>query len=193
VRSISRRDLARAALAGGATWVLPRPARAADHVPVRVQAELLVKVAAYDERLVARPGERQVLLFMSPGHVDGEAMAKLMRSELGAFARIAGKPHREELVRYQSPAALADACRKKDAAIAYLAPGLGASIAAIAAALNGIQVLTVAALPEYVERGTVLGFDLVSGKPKLLVHFEQARRQHVAFTPELLRLAKVYR
>jgi hypothetical protein len=181
------------AVAGGAAWLLPEPVRAADHVPVRVQAELLVKVAAYDERLVARPGERQVLLFMSPDHIDGEAMVKLMRSELGAFARIAGKPHKEELVRYQSPAALAEIVKQKNAAIAYFAPGLGASIAAIASALNGIQVLTVAALPEYVKLGAVLGFDLVSGKPKLLVHFEQARRQGVAFTPELLRLAKVYR
>jgi hypothetical protein len=192
VPRISRRALARAAFAGGAAWLLPEPVRA-DQVPVRVQAELLVKVAAYDERLVARPGERQVLLFMSPHHVDDEATAKLMRSELGAFARIAGKPHKEELVRYQDPAELADACRKRDAAIAYLAPGVGPSIAAIAAALNGVQVLTVAALPEYVKLGAVLGFDLVSGKPKLLVHLEQARRQQVAFTPELLRLAKVYR
>jgi hypothetical protein len=152
----------------------------------------LVKVAAYDERLVARPGERQVLLF-STAHADSEAMAKQMRSELGAFGRIAGKPHQEEIVRYDSPAALALACERKNAAIVYLAPGLNASIPAIAAALNGIQVLTVGALPEYVKHGAVLGFDLVSGKPKLLVNLGQARRQHVAFTPDLLKLAKVFK
>jgi hypothetical protein len=192
VAKLCRRSFARVALAGGAVWLLPEPLRADDHVPVRVQADLLVKVSAYDERLVARPGERQVLLF-STAHADSEAMAKQMRSELGAFGRIAGKPHSEELMRYDAPAALAEACTKKNAAIVYLAPGLGASIQAIAAALDGIQVLTVAGSPEYVKLGAVLGFDLVSGKPKLLVHLGQARRQQVAFTPDLLRLAKVYK
>jgi hypothetical protein len=32
---------------------------------------------------------------------------------------------------------------------------------------------------------------VISGKPKLLVNLLQARRQNVAFKPELLRLAKV--
>jgi len=43
-----------------------------------------------------------------------------------------------------------------------------------------------------VPRGIVLGFDLVGGKPKMLVNLGQARKQHVAFMAEVLKLAKVF-
>jgi hypothetical protein len=39
----------------------------------------------------------------------------------------------------------------------------------------------------------VLGFDLVSGHPKLLVKLEQARKQQVSFPASVLSLMKVYR
>jgi hypothetical protein len=35
-------------------------------------------------------------------------------------------------------------------------------------------------------------FDLVSGRPKILVNLTQARAQHVAFSAELLKLARIY-
>jgi hypothetical protein len=189
----SRREFARIVLVGGVVTSFPEDVRADEPVPVRVQADLLVKVAAYDSGLVARSGDRNVLLFTNEDDSDGESTPKRMKTELAAVERIAGKPHREELVRYESPAAVAEACRERDAAIAYLPPGLGSKIPAIARALSGIQVLTIAARPEYVKSGAVVGFDLVSGKPQLLVHLGQARRQKVDFKPELLRLAKVYR
>jgi hypothetical protein len=173
--------------------LLPVAVHAEEQVPARVQAELLVKVAAYDQHLVARTGEHRVLLIMDREQVDSEGMAKRMKSELSRFERIAGKPHREELIVYDSPAALAQICRQRDASIVFLSTGLGSAIPAIAAAMNGVQVLTVAADPDYVKPGAVLGFDLVSGKPKLLVNLGQARRQNVKLRAELLRLAKVYR
>jgi hypothetical protein len=52
--------------------------------------------------------------------------------------------------------------------------------------------LTVAAIPDYVELGVVLGFDVLSGRPKLLVHLGQARRQHVDLRADLLKLARVF-
>jgi hypothetical protein len=190
---VSRRCLTRILLAGGVLTLLPDELWADEQVPVRVQADLLVKVAAYDTALVARPGDRRVLLFSNPDDVDGEAAPKRMKTELGTFERIAGRAHEEDLIRYSSARALVEACNKRDAAIAYLPPGLGGKVAGIARALVGTQVLTVAARPEYVREGAVLGFDLVSGKPRLLVHLGQARKQKVDFKPELLRLAKVYR
>lgn len=190
---LSRREFGRILLGGGVLTLLPTEVRADEQIPVRVQADLLVKVAAYDMALVARSGERRVLVFTNPDDDDGERTPKRLKSELAAFERIAGRPHTEDLVRYEGPAAVAEACKKRDAAIAYLPPGLDSKIPAIARALSGIQVLTVAARPEYVRAGAVVGFDLVSGKPQLVVHLGQARKQKVDFKPELLRLAKVYR
>ena len=42
-----------------------------------------------------------------------------------------------------------------------------------------------------VPKGIVLSFDLVSGKPKIVVHLGQAKRQDVQFKAELLKLARV--
>jgi hypothetical protein len=38
----------------------------------------------------------------------------------------------------------------------------------------------------------VLGFDLVSGRPKLLVNLTQAKKQKVDLAAEILKLMKVY-
>jgi hypothetical protein len=57
---------------------------------------------------------------------------------------------------------------------------------------SGVDVLTVSAVPDYVPKGIVLGFDLVGGHPKMLVNLGQATRQHVAFTTDVLRLMRVY-
>jgi hypothetical protein len=57
--------------------------------------------------------------------------------------------------------------------------------------LVGLYIISVSPVPEDVARGIVLGFEVVSGKPKLLVNLPRARQQNVAFKPELLRLARV--
>ena len=69
--------------------------------------------------------------------------------------------------------------------------GLLVAATAIAAALAGLDVLSVAAVASDVPRGIVLGFEVASGKPKLVIHLTCARRQNVAFKPGLLRLARV--
>jgi hypothetical protein len=43
-----------------------------------------------------------------------------------------------------------------------------------------------------VPAGIVLGFDVVSGRPKLLVNLTQAKRQNVSLRAEALKLMKVY-
>jgi hypothetical protein len=54
-------------------------------------------------------------------------------------------------------------------------------------------VLSLAATPDYVPQGVVLGFELEAGAPKILFNLDQARQQHVDFPSDVLRLMKVYR
>jgi hypothetical protein len=157
-----------------------------------LQAELLSKVAAYDGSFAARAGARATLLVVVAEHVpDSLRFGAQIRAELSKQGKIGGLEHMEEVVHYSSPADLAKLCRERLPALVYLAPGLSQYAERIADALTGLDVLSVAALPDDVSRRIVLGFELVSGKPKLLVHLGQARRQNVAFKPELLRLARV--
>lgn len=162
-------------------------------VPVALQAELVAKVASYDRNLAARAGDRvHVLILVNAKSDASNSFAKHMTSALGGVDKIGGLPHDETTAPFGGAKALADTCRTKHIAIVYLAPGLTDEVPAIRSALEGVNVLSVAADAAEVPKGIVLGFDLVSGKPKIVVHLGQAKKQEVAFKAELLKLAKVH-
>lgn len=161
-------------------------------VPVRLQVELLSKVVAYDRGFSARAGERTlVLVVVKSGDAESERVGERMLAELRVLSEMGGRPHTQELARYSSARALAELVRARSPAVVYVSAGLLDQIEPIARALDGISVLSVGVSASYVPRRAVLGFDVESGKPKLCVHLGQARRQHVAFRPELLKLARV--
>jgi hypothetical protein len=162
-------------------------------VPEKLQAELVAKIAAYDRNFAARAGERaHVLIVDKPDDADSARSATHFEAALHELPDIGGLAHDEAIVPWHGAAGLADQVRSRHAAIVYFAPDFAPEIGAIRSALDGVDVLSVAAVPDYVPQGIVLGFDLVSGKPKLLVNLAQARRQHVAFMAEILKMAKVY-
>jgi len=161
-------------------------------IPARLQAALVAKVAAYDTHFAARAsGRALVLIVVAGGKAESERFGEEIRAELGSQPKIGGLSHAEEIVRFSSAAELGRLCKERHAALVYVAPALSSEVSQIASALSGIDVLSVAALPGDVEQRLVLGFARESGRPKLLVNLEPARRQNVAFNPDLLRLVRV--
>jgi hypothetical protein len=190
--ALTRRQWLTCVLLAGVSTGARRAAADEPRVPPRLQAELLAKVAAYDGHFAARAaGRALVLILVDPGDPDSERFGAQIRAELGKQPLIGGVEHMEEIVRYSSPEELTRVCREHKPAIIYVAPGLTSGVTAMAVALRGIDVLTVAAVSNDVLHGIVLGFEVISGKPKLLIHLTRARHQNVAFKPELLRLARV--
>jgi len=61
----------------------------------------------------------------------------------------------------------------------------------VAEQLVGKNVLTVASVLGYVAKGAVLGFELVSGRTKLVINLDQAKRQNVAFRADALALMRI--
>lgn len=186
----------RAVVAGLVLLAVLAPARrtfAEDvSVPVGLQAELLAKVAAYDRNLAARAGDKvRVLIVAKGGNSDSTRVAAHMERSLRALGTIAGLDHEETTVTWAGVDALVQRVRSSRAAIVYFAPGFRDEAGAIARAFNGTNILTASALADLVPRGIVLGFDLVSGKPKIVINLPQARKQDVAFRAEVLKLAKV--
>jgi hypothetical protein len=161
-------------------------------IPARLQAALVAKVAAYDTRFAARAnGQALVLIVVAGGKAESERFGEEIRAELSVQPKIGGLSHSEEIVRFTTAAELARLVRERRAALIYLAPALSHDAPQIANALTGIDVLSVAALAGDVEQRIVLGFARESGRPRLLVNLEQARRQNVNFNPDLLRLVRV--
>lgn len=185
----------RAALLGATAALVARRLHAeALNVPIRLQAELLGKVAGYDRNFEARVGGEQarVLIAVMPKDSDSRLTATDMKNALASVPTVGGVAHEEEVVTYVDAGSLAEACRARRAAIVYLTPGFAGQVSAIRDAVGALNLLTVASIADYVPGGIVLGFDLVSGRPKLVVNLAQARRQHVEFRAEVLKLMKVY-
>ncbi len=177
-----------------ATLLAPGDARAEEpSVPIGVEAQLLAKVAAYDRHLSDRAGDRiNVVILAMPGSADAARAAAQMQAALAGVGPIGGLPHDDAVVSFTNPKALADLCKQRRVSILFFTPGFADQIEAIRAALDGVDVLSASAVAGYVPRGIVLGFDLVSGKPKLLANLTQARKQKVQLSAEVLKLMKVY-
>jgi hypothetical protein len=162
-------------------------------VPVGVQADLLVKVVAYDKNLARRAVDRvRIAIVELASDNESVHVASQLRSALHEIPEIARLPHEETIVDFSDAAALAAGCRSRHDSIVYIGPGLAAEIDAIRRALDGEDLMSVAAVPEYVQRGIVLGFGLHSGRPKLLFNITQARKQKVDLRAEALRLMTVF-
>jgi len=162
-------------------------------VPFSVQADLIAKVASFDRNFAARAGARAlVLVVQMPNDAESAAAALELKNALSHVSAVGDRPHEEQIVTYGGALALAELIKTRKPSIVYFAPGFGKELTAIRNACSNASLLTVGATPEYVESGLVLGFDLVSGRPKLLINLGQARKQKVDFPASVLRLMKVY-
>jgi hypothetical protein len=161
-------------------------------VPVSRQADLLVRVAAYDRNLPARAnGKVKVLIIRNDDDPDSRGVGAAMESAMKRFDSIGGLPTEVTSIPYPGAAQLATICRQGNVSIVYLTPGLDAVLPEMIQGLDGVDVLTVSAIPRFVARGVVFGFDLVSGKPTLMINLSQAKRQNVAIDPNAVRLMQV--
>jgi hypothetical protein len=163
------------------------------NVPPAVQAQLVSKVPSYDRSFRERSGARvQVLVVSKPGSDESVRDAQFMRTALAREPGIAGLPHDVTLVNFSSVPALTTECKQRRASIVYVSSGFDGELEAICAGLQPLGTMTFTGVSEYVRRCVVVGFELVAGRPKLLVHLGQARKSGIRFSSELLRLAKVY-
>lgn len=162
-------------------------------VPIDLQVKLLAKVAPYDRHFKARVGERvELLVVRRPGDAVSKRASGEMARELGKLDEIGGRPLRVRLYEFGKAAELGAMVASEGIAIVYFAPGFNDSVQDIASELDGRDVLSVASVASDVP-GLVLGFDLVSSKPKMLLDLGQAKRQNVAFDSKVVKLMKVYR
>lgn len=162
-------------------------------VPIELQAELLAKISSYDRNFGARsPARVPILLVAHPGDPTSVPAVLEMQRALAGLASVGGRLHDERVVIFSTLPALLDVFQQNQPAIVYFGPGFRDQIESISAAFDGQSVLTVSAVPGDVARGIVLGFELVSSKPKLLVHLSQARKQNVDFRAEVLKLVQIY-
>lgn len=191
---MGRRWLLRVTLLCVASTLASSFARADEEVavPVQLQIELLLKVAGYDKNLPARaPSVVRVLVLTKGGNAQssrvGQAAARALEGKTAG-----SRPVEVSTQAFTTGAALAAKVKEAKLAIVYVTPGFdGAELESISKSLAGISVLTAGALTRFIEGGVVLGFELVSGKPKLLVHLKRAHDQSVELSSQVLKIVRV--
>jgi hypothetical protein len=162
-------------------------------LPADVQAGLIAKVAGFDRNFAERAqGKALSLLVAIPGDPESTRAALGLKGALSRLPTVGGLPHQEEIVSFTTVSALVELVRTKKPVLVYFGPGFDKHVPAIREAFASLDLLTVGALADYVPGGVVLGFDLVSGRPKLLINLAQARKQRVVFPASVLNLMKVY-
>jgi hypothetical protein len=160
-------------------------------VPLGIQVDLTSKVLKYDRNFAGRAGaELHCLVPYRPGG-ESEGVARRLVAELQRRPDLGGIPHHEVLVPWAGASALRARANAEHATIIYLSSGLEDQAASIAQAFDDYDGITISMSVEDVNKGVVLGFDLVSGKAHMVLNLTRARRQHVEFAPELLHLMRV--
>jgi len=161
-------------------------------VPVPLQMDLLLKVAGYDKNLPTRAASgARVLILVKGGNPQASQVAQTAKLALQGKTLNHLGVETTELV-FSDGGAVAQSVKEKSVAIVYATPGFSpADMQSVAKGLHGVSVLSVGSLSRFVESGVVLGFDLVGGKPKLVVHLKRAREQAVELSSQVLKLAKV--
>ncbi len=163
-------------------------------IPAGVLAQLLSKIPAYDHGFRERAGRlAHVMILTNSAEPESVRAGTLLLAALLRESFIAGLPHQTFVHSFASAEALAAEVRRRQVSIVYVTAGLSDNLEAICRALEPLGVLTMANVPEYVERCVVVGFQILAGRPKILVHLRHAQQNGVRFQSELLELAKVYR
>jgi hypothetical protein len=162
-------------------------------VPVELQVDLLGKVLRYDRNFADRVlDEVRVLVVHEPDDAESIRVAREYAAAIGSAAKLGGVKARAEVVAFGGDAELVARVKERKAAVIVFTPSFAARAASLAAQLEGTDALTVSATPDGVREGFVLGFDLVSGKPRMLFNLSRSRRQGADFRAEVLRLMTVF-
>ena len=161
-------------------------------VPLRLQVDLTVKLIPYAKQPAVRLADLvRIGILIKSGNAVSARFGAELRTAFDNIETIAGRPHEQTTIQWSGPADLTELCRRRKLLVLYLTPALDSEVPSIARALEGIQVVTIAATDSYVSNGAVLGFELVSGHPKMVFNVGQARKQNVVFGSAVMKLMRI--
>jgi hypothetical protein len=161
-------------------------------IPLQLQADLTAKLIEYAQTPSAQGlSVMRIGILVRNGSVESQHFGSELKATFARMATIAGLPHEEAIITWSTPAAFAEEARRRQLFAVYLTPGMRGEIAAVARVLEGAPIISVAAVDSYVAGGAILGFELVSGRPRMVLNLAQARKQGVAFRAQVMKLMRI--
>ena len=162
-------------------------------VPLQLQVDLTVKLLEYAEAPSPPPkgGLMRIAIVVKKDSLESRHAGTELKVAFGRVATIAGVPHEETVIEWSTPAAVAEQLKRARVFAVYLTPDLGTDLVSLTRALEGVPTITIAAIGSDVASGAILGFELTSGRPKMLFNLGQARRQGVVFRASVVKLMRL--
>jgi hypothetical protein len=162
-------------------------------VPVAQQLPLIADALAFNRSLrEAGDEDVEIVVAYQTGYRASVQVKDeiVLRSTNEDVARILGRSVRWHFVDVSGPDSLKRALSRNPAAI-YIAPLRDLDVAAITAAATRAHVLTISSLSSYLVRGAAVGFEMRSGRSRILINPTVARAAGVDFSAQLLYMAEM--
>jgi YfiR/HmsC-like len=190
---VRRRQLLCGLVAGALSSVVIGAWAESPTAPIAVQAQVLARILPFERGFAAHAKDRVLIIIVERNSSpDSASAARQMSRALSEIGKVADKPIVVRNVAFGGVGSLARDCKESGALALYVTPDLGAEVPALATALAGSRVLSLAAVEGYVRQGAVLGVEVVDGKPRMSINLAQAKAQKLDFPSALLKLARIY-
>jgi len=164
-------------------------------VPPKVQVPLILKVLTYDRNLKQKAGTNLVIGILYDSHDDN---SKKTRNEISQVLdslsdkTISGVRFSYGYLDYSSADELKNAINANGVKILYITPGNKSHLSSIIKISQKNKILTMTAVPEYVNKGISVGIGLKeNNKPEIWINLSSAKAEGSDFSADLLKLCRV--
>lgn len=160
-------------------------------VPVETQVPLFLKILTFDRNLPSRAGDDVTIAIVYQRRFrDSLLVREAFVAAIAAHPHAVGNlPVRCVDVDLDETPDLAAALRRVSADVVYVAPLRSVAVTSIARATRALRVLSITGVADYVRGGLAIGIDERRGRPRILVNREAERKEGVALSSQLLKLA----
>lgn len=161
-------------------------------VPVALQAELLSRLLWYERGLQkSQQKELRAIIIERARDPASSLAAAQLEAQFKQGKTLGGKRVLHRRVVFESAEQVGRVAQEDRAYLACLTPGLSGVAADLAKVLSARGVLSVSTQGADTAKGIVLGFELASGKPRIVLNLAQARAQKLDFSAQFLRVVRV--
>jgi hypothetical protein len=161
-------------------------------VPLQLQVELSAKILEYVEEPPLLSLDRvRIGIVVKAGSPESTHAGAELKVTFDHVGPVGGRAHEQSIVDWSGAAPLIERAHREGLIVLYFTPGLDAEVRVVARALEGQRLITIAAVDSYVSDGMILGFELVSGHPKMIFNLAQSRRQGVALRAAIMKLVRI--
>ncbi len=168
----------------------------ADGDAAHQQAQLLLRVLAYDHNLSERAGDSvTVVLVYSARSAESRGDHAALREGLAALdkLRVAGLPFRVTSHEYVDADQLRALVERDRPTALYLGPGLAEQVESVSRTTRAGRVLSFASSEAYARAGLSVAIVAGSERARVVINLAASRAEGAAFDAGMLKLAEVLR